>query len=62
MGKGEIMNNKTRSIKVEEDGDEISLPMPKTCIIYKCNKAKLIKNKKGFMVCSKCNCSYGKIK
>ncbi len=46
---------------VEEDGEEVFSPMPKTCIIYKCNKAKLIKNKKGFMVCSKCGCSYGKV-
>lgn len=48
---------------VEEDGDEIFTPMPKHCTKFCCRhvRQKLVK-RKGFMVCPRCETSYGKAK
>jgi len=51
---------KVEEYNVEEDGDEVITFMPKECFRWKCKKAKIIKNDKGFMVCSNCGVSYGK--
>lgn len=56
-----ITRNKMKNkIKVEEDGDDVFPPMPKKCVIPSCKKAKIVVNSKGYYVCSKCGCSYGK--
>ena len=55
---------KVEPINVEEDGDEIFLPIPKKCTMWKCNietnylKAPVIV-RDGFHVCSNCGVSYG---
>jgi hypothetical protein len=45
---------------VEEDGDEVFIPMPKHCTKWECDKAKLERQGK-FVRCPKCRGSYGRM-
>lgn len=54
MKKTKILNK----VLVEEDGEDVFLPMPKHCIKFPCN-GEIKLDKKGFMSCTICGASYG---
>lgn len=47
---------------VEEDGDEIFTPMPRSCQRFACREHHLkLENRNGFMCCPRCGVSYGAV-
>lgn len=48
---------------VEEDGDEVFTPMPRSCQRFACREHHpKLENKNGFMCCPRCGVSYGAAK
>ena len=58
------MKKQPKTVEVEEDGDEVLLSFEDAikmgCVIAGCNYARIEKNDKGFLCCTRCGSSYGK--